>query len=246
MIRQLLPSPAILEDDENLEDFYAPPPGRHLRADFVVSIDGAVEIDGRARALGAPADRSAFIAMRAVADAVLVGAGTARIERYGPVVLPDEAKRRRKARGQEPVPRLVVVSRRGLLSAEDRMFSNGYRPTVVTTSSALATHESLSVLADVVECGTDEVDLAKAMDLMAERGWQRVLCEGGPTLLSCLLTDDLVDEMCVTFSPVIAGPQHLHLTGDTPLAQPSRFRLQGLLEGDGLLIARYDRDRGDR
>lgn len=243
MIRQLLPTPAVLESVEELEEFYALPPGRHLRADFVVSIDGAVEIDGRAGPLGAPADRSAFMAMRAVADAVLVGAGTARIERYGAVVLAEEIKERREARDQEPVPPLVVVSRRGLLSAGDRIFSNRYRPTVLTTSSALATHGSLAALADVIECGTDDVDLGKAIDLMAERGWKRILCEGGPSLLSSLLRDDLVDQMCVTFSPLIAGPQHLHLSGDKPLAQPSRFRLQGLLEGDGLLMGRYDRDR---
>lgn len=243
MIRKLLPAPAVLDSVEELEEFYALPPGRHLRADFVVSIDGAVEISGRAGPLGAPADRSAFMAMRAVADAVLVGAGTARIERYGAVVLAEEVKQRREARNQEPVPPLVVVSRRGLLSAADRIFSNGHRPTVVTTSSALAAHEPLADLADVVECGSDDVDLGKAIDLMAERGWTRILCEGGPSLLSSLLTDDLVDQMCVTFSPVIAGPQHLHLSGDQPLAYPSRFMLQGLLEGDGLLMCRYDRDR---
>lgn len=244
MIRQLLPGPAVFESDEELEEFYALPQGRHLRANFVVSIDGAVEIDGRAGPLGAPADRSAFMAMRAVADAVLVGAGTARIERYGAVVLAEEIKQRRRSRGQEPVPPLVVVSRRGLLSAEDRLFSNGYRPTVVTTSSALAAHESLTAVADVMECGTDEVDLGKAIDLLAEQGWKRILCEGGPSLLSSLLTVDLVDQMCVTFSPVIAGPKRLHLSGDKALAQPSRFRLQGLLEGDGLLMGRYERDGG--
>lgn len=222
-----------------------PPPGRHLRADFVVSIDGAVEIDGRAGPLGAPADRSAFMAMRAVADAILVGAGTARIERYRRPVLSEETKERRKARGQAAVPPLVLVSRRGVLTAEDRVFSNGYRPVVVTTSAAIAERGSLSVLADVIECGTDEVDLGKAIEMLMERGWERILCEGGPSLLLSLLNDDLLDQMCVTFSPLIAGSQHLHLAGDTPLAQPSRFRLRGLLEGDGLLIARYDREKDD-
>ena len=246
MIRQLLPSAAVLSNDADLEEFYALPPARCLRADFIVSIDGAVEIEGKSRELGGPADRTAFMAMRAVADAVLVGAGTARIERYVPVALSEDVEQRRQARGQQPVPPLVIVSRRGLLGSEDRVFLNGYRPIVVTTAAALKEHPELEDLARVIACGEDEVDLPKSVDHLVGMGFERLLCEGGPALLHSLLSHDLVDEMCVTFSPVIAGPQHLLLSGDRPLERPSRFRLGGLLEGDGLLLARYGRDRDRR
>ena len=242
MIRQLLPEASVFSGDRDLEEFYVLPPSRHVRADFIVSIDGAAEIGGRSRELGGPADRAAFMAMRAVADAVLVGAGTARIERYGPVTLGQDVQMRRQARGQQPVPPLVIVSRRGLLGPEDRVFLNGYRPVVVTTGAALKVHPELEDLADVIECGVGDVDLPRSIELLAEMGYERLLCEGGPALLHSLLSHDLVDEMCVTFSPVIAGPQHLLLSGDRPLDEPSRFRLTGLLEGDGLLLARYDRD----
>lgn len=241
MIQRLLPARGVIDGEAELEDFYAVPPGRHLRADFVVSIDGAAEIGGRSRPLGAPADRSAFMAMRAVADGVMVGAGTARIERYGPVKISQAAQTRRKERGQPEVPPLVLVSRRGLLSPDDTMFSGGYRPIVVTTGAALAEHSELVNLADVVECGETEVDLPTAFRNLADMGFERILCEGGPSLLNSLLSHDLVDEMCVTFSPLIAGAQHLRMSGDTPLAEPSRFHLDGLLEGDGLLLARYGR-----
>lgn len=245
MIRRLLPSPASLEGDEDLEAFYALPPGGHLRTDFVVSMDGAVEIGGRSRPLGSPDDTAAFTAMRAVADAVMVGAGTARIERYGPVQISDDTRARRVARGQQPVPRLVVVSRRGVLGAGDRMFSGGHRPLLVTTRAALAEHPDLVDLADVLECGDDDVDLRRAVGRLVGGGLERIVCEGGPSLLNSLLGSDLVDEMCVTFSPVIAGPQHLRLSGETPLSRPSRFQLDALLEGDGLLMARYGRHPGD-
>lgn len=243
MIRRLLPDACVISGDEVLEDFYYVAPGRHVRADFVVSLDGAVEIGGRSVPLGAPADRAAFLAMRAVADAVLVGAGTARIERYGRPAVAGDGQQRRRSRGQQAVPPLVIVSRRGLLGSGDRVFSGGYRPIVITTAAAIALHPELVDLADVVECGDVEVDLRKAIEHLAGMGLGRVLCEGGPSLLHSLLTDDLVDEMCVTFSPVIAGPQHLHLSGAIPLAEPSRFRLGALLEGDGLLMARYNRER---
>ena len=242
MIHRLLPAPAAdLEGTEDLEAFYALPPLRHLRADFVVSIDGAAEIDGRSGPLGAPADREAFMAMRAVSDAVLVGAGTVRAENYGSVRLGEEVQDRREARGQRRLPPLVLVSRRGLLDAGAKVFTHGEPPILLTTRKALAERPELSEVADTVECGAEEVDLHFALEHLAGRGFHRVLCEGGPTLLNSLISAGLVDEMCVTISPLIAGPQRLHLSGGEPFDHPLRFRLDGLLEGDGMLLARYGR-----
>lgn len=242
MIRRLLPLPqADLKSSEDLEAFYDLPPARHLRADFVVSIDGAAEIEGRSGPLGAPADREAFMAMRAVADAVLVGAGTVRAENYGPVKLPDAVQERRDGRGQRYLPPLILVSRRGLLDTGAKVFSHGERPILLTTRKALAERPELRDVADAVACGEDEVDLRFALDHLAGLGLQRVLCEGGPSLLNSLISDELVDEMCVTISPLMAGPQRLHLSGGHPFDHPVRFRLDGLLEGDDMLLARYAR-----
>ena len=251
MIRRLLPTPpADLAGTEDLEAFYLLPPSRHLRADFVVSLDGAAEIDGRSGPLGAPADRDAFMAMRAVSDAVLVGAGTVRAENYGSVKLGEDVQDRREARGQSRLPPLVLVSRRGLLEVGARVFTQGESPILLTTGRALADRPELADVADAVECGDTEVDLRFALEHLAGRGFKRVLCEGGPTLLNSLISAGLVDEMCVTISPLIAGPQRLHLSGGDPFEHPLRFRLDGLLEGDGMLLARYGRvgelaDEGD-
>jgi len=241
LIRRLLPSPADIEFPEQLEAFYGLPPVRHLRADFVVSLDGAAEIEGRSGPLGAPADREAFMAMRAVADAVMVGAGTVRAEHYGTVKLPVEVQDRREKRGQNRLPPLVLVSRRGLLDTGAKCFTQGERPILLTTAKALDEHPELREAADALDCGADEVDLGFALDHLANRGLQRVLCEGGPTLLNSLIAAGLVDEMCVTISPLIAGPQRLHLSGGHPFDHPVRFRLEGLLEGDGMLLGRYTR-----
>ena len=247
MIRRLLPPPAAdLDGPGDLEAFYELPPARHLRADFVVSLDGAAEIEGRSGPLGAPADRDAFMAMRAVADAVLVGAGTVRAENYGSVKLAEEVQLRREARNQPRLPPLVLVSRRGLLDSEARVFTQGQPPILLTTRKALAERPELGEVADAVACGDDEVNLRFAMDHLADRGLQRVLCEGGPSLLNSLISEDLVDEMCVTISPLIAGPQRLHLSGGHPFQHPVRFRLEALLEGDGMLLGRYGRSSESR
>ena len=241
MIRRIFPSPADIDGAEELEAFYELPPRRHLRADFVVSLDGAAEIEGRSGPLGGPPDRNAFMAMRAVADAVMAGAGTVRVENYGAVKLGEDVQDRREARGQHRVPPLVVVSRRGLLDTSAKCFTSGPPPILLTTSRALQERPELREASDAVECGEKEVDLRAGLENLAGRGLQRVLCEGGPSLLNSLIADDLVDEMCVTFSPLMAGPQRLHLSGGDPFDEPVRFRLEGVLEGDGMLLCRYAR-----
>ncbi len=71
--------------DEDLARLYAYPPGPWLRANFVASVDGAAHLDGASAGLSSDADRHVFALLRTLADVVLVGAGTARTERYGPV-----------------------------------------------------------------------------------------------------------------------------------------------------------------
>jgi riboflavin biosynthesis pyrimidine reductase len=242
LIRRLLPlPPEDLDGAADLEAFYELPPARHLRADFVVSLDGAAEIEGRSGPLGAPADHDAFMAMRAVADAVLVGAGTVRVENYGSVRLAEEVRRRREARGQRSLPPLALVSRRGMLDPGAKVFASGEPPILLTTRKALTERPELREVSDAVDCGGEEVDLRFALDHLAARGFRRVLCEGGPSLLNSLIAEDLVDEMCVSISPLVAGPQRLHLSGGHPFEHPVRFRLESLLEGDGMLLARYGR-----
>lgn len=243
-MRRLFPSPADIGGPEELEAFYELPPRPHVRADFVVSLDGAAEIEGRSGPLGGPPDRDAFMAMRAVSDAVMAGAGTVRVENYGAVKLGEDVQDRREARGQRRVPPLVVVSRRGLLDTSAKCFTSGPPPILLTTRKALQERPELREAADAVECGDEEVDLRAGLGNLAERGLQRVLCEGGPSLLNSLISDDLVDEMCVTFSPLMAGPQRLHLSGGRPFDEPVRFRLEGVLEGDGMLLCRYSRRTG--
>jgi riboflavin biosynthesis pyrimidine reductase len=222
-----------------LEEEYLVPPGRHVRANFVASVDGMVELDGRSSSLGGSADRAAFVAMRAVADVILVGAGTVRKEKYGPVRLDAAAEDRRRRRGQAPIPALAIVSNRADLDPTDRVFEDASRPLLITSAVGAATRADLSARAEVVVCGDQLVDLALAVDELHARGLGRVLCEGGPQLLRSLLGAGLLDELCCTTSPWLVGAGHRSLLGDQPLADPVRLRLTALLEGDGMVFTRY-------
>jgi riboflavin biosynthesis pyrimidine reductase len=239
MISHLSPAGEV-ELGAALEEVYRHPAAHHLRVNFVASLDGVIEIEGRSGPLGAPADRSAFMAMRAVADVVLVGAGTARAENYGPVRLEPAVEARRIERNQPPRPRLAVVTNRGDLMPAARMFEGEDPVTVFTNDQAIEAHADLGEVAEMVGCGAGHVDLARAISVLQDRGEGRIVCEGGPALARSLFQAGLVDELCLSLAPVLAGVGHRSLQAAWEGA-PGRFAMTGLLEGDGLLLTRYAR-----
>lgn len=239
MIRSFLPAAAVLEDQEAVEAAYIHPAERHLRLNFVASLDGAVEVGGRSSPLGGPADRAAFMAMRAVADVVMVGAGTARTENYGPVRLAADVQERRRARGQTARPPLAVITARGELDTGGRMFEPDRDVIVYTTERVAAARPDLAEVAEVVPAGVGVVDVAEVVAHLRGRGLGRVLCEGGPALSRTLFEAELVDELCLTFSPVLAG-EGAHRLSEAWRGDAGRFSLRALMEGDGMVITRYE------
>jgi riboflavin biosynthesis pyrimidine reductase len=235
---QLLPERGSLDSD-SLERLYAHPESRHLRVNFITSLDGGIEVDGRSGPLGGPPDRAAFMAMRAVADVVMVGARTARAEDYGPVRLGPDRVGRRAARGQGGDPPLAVVTAGADLDTGSRMFAGDGRLIVYTTATAVSRRPTLRRVADVVVCGDHIVDLHAVVADLRRRNLGRVLCEGGPSLTRGLFAADLVDELCLTLAPLLVGSAASSLSGAWPGTVPGRFELAGLVEGDGMLMARY-------
>ena len=184
------------------------PAGRpFVRVNMVSTLDGAVAFSGRAGILGGPGDKLLFSVLRSLADVVLVGAGTARVERYGPAKIPLEAQEIRRQRGQAPLPTMAVVTRSGALDWGSRLFTgDGPRPIVIAADDTRAdVLASAAGVADVLRTGTGAVDLSSALKALGERGLNHVLCEGGPTLNSGLAAAQLVDELCLTLSPKLAG-----------------------------------------
>lgn len=230
-MRLLLPDVRVLRDTDLL-DLYAPPEKHWLRGGFVLSTDGGTAADGSSRPLQSPADLLAFSTLRAVSDAVVVGAGTARAEDYGPVRVRSAGREWRAARGLPEQPPLVLVSRSLDLDPGARCFDG---PTVVVTCAAAPGRERFP---DVVVAGEQDVDLAGAVAQLAERGLTRLHCEGGPQLLTAALGAGLLDELCLTLTPLLLGAAPGLLTA--PLADPVPLELAHLVDGgDGVLLARY-------
>jgi riboflavin biosynthesis pyrimidine reductase len=208
-LRSLLPQAS---DRVNLVEMYSRdlqlPAGRpFLRVNMITTLDGATSFAGRSGGLGGPGDKLVFAVLRSLADVVVVGAGTARIERYGPVKLPLEVQRMREGRGQNALPPIAVVTQSLDLDWGSGLFvSGGPRPIVIAParSDALAL-TTAGKSADVITTGTRTVDLEAALMQLGDRGMRYVLCEGGPKLNAGLVAAQLVDEVCLTLSPRLAG-----------------------------------------
>jgi riboflavin biosynthesis pyrimidine reductase len=240
-VRRLLPDPAQLDespDERALVGAYRLPPGRSLRANFVTSLDGVVAVDGRSGGLGSPGDRRVFRVLRALADVVLVGHGTAVAEGYRPVAADSPVGRLRTALGRPAELPIAVVSRRASLAPDDGLLAG---PAIVVTCAA-ADADRRRALADagatVLVCGDDDVDLPEALERLAARGLEVVTCEGGPQLLRAALVAGVVDELDLTVSPALAGTG-ARLLGDAALPELVRPRLLQVLEEDGVLFTRY-------
>lgn len=215
----------------DLAALYAPPAGRQVRVNFVSSLDGAAEVDGRSGPLGGPADKLVFFTLRSLCDVVLVGAGTARAENYGPVKL--------VGRSPGDLPRLALVSRSLDLSPDARYFTEpGPRPLIIT-SAAATVPDWLDGAAELIVAGQDQVDLASALDQLADRGLQRVLCEGGPRLFGDLAQAGLVDELCLTLAPLLAGPDRMGIIGGSRWSGSLTLTLRSAVEADDVLLLRY-------
>jgi riboflavin biosynthesis pyrimidine reductase len=224
------------------------PPGRPwVTVDMVSSIDGATAVDGRSGGLGGPPDRLVFRALRAVPDVVVVGAITARVERYGPVRLDEAVQARRVDRGQRPVPRLALVSARVDLDHDAEMFTaEGVapedRPIVLTTHAGAVEHATrFEGRAELIGLGEDRVDLAAALAALRDRGAEVALAEGGPSINGQLVAAGLVDEWCQSLAPLlVAGDSARTAHGPSPEA-PLAMALHRLLESDGELFATWRR-----
>lgn len=207
-----------------------------VRLCMVQSVDGVAAVDGTSGPLGTPADREFFLACRSLADILLVGAGTARAEGYGPARLTPELIAARRERGQADLPPIAVVSRTLDLDLRAPFFTAAAaRPIVVTCAAAPRRElDAITRMADVVVAGDRRVDLGAALADLGRSGARLVGCEGGPSLNGELLRAGLVDEVCLSVSPLIVGSGPRVVAGGgpiVPLTLHDAFR-----DGDSLFM----------
>ncbi|UFU03795.1 pyrimidine reductase family protein [Ruania suaedae] len=214
----------------------------YLRANMITSIDGAATHAGVSSGLNSPADKQVFDLLRRLADVVIVGAGTLRAEGYGGLRLGEADVAWRRGHGLADHPVLAIVSSRIALEPGAALFADApRRPLLLTHArSPQRQREALAEVAEVVVCGQDAVDPELLRSELIARGLAQMLCEGGPHLLGTLAAADVLDELCLTVSPLLEGGDGLRITRDTPLVHRP-MRLAGLLRAQDMLFLRYRR-----
>jgi riboflavin biosynthesis pyrimidine reductase len=229
-------------------DIRRPPDDRPwVLLNMIASVDGAAtDPTGRSAGLGGPADQRVFAAIRGVADIVLAGASTVRTERYGPARTPPSLQAARRARGQSARPRIAVVTRSLALDLELPLFreaSDEDRPIVITTTAGLervrstggsTTARDLAMVAELVIAGDESVDWPTALGALRTTARAGVvLVEGGPNTNGQLVAADLVDELCLTVSPRLAGGDGLPIVAGAGPASVRHLFLRYLRVPDG-------------
>lgn len=219
--------------ETTVEEAYGAPLGGHdgrpwIGLSMVASIDGTTVVDGTSGALSSDVDHRVMLQLRSLAQVVLVGAGTAAGEGYGPP----------SAEGL----RIGVVTNSGSVDTTTELFTSG-AGFVVTNESADVDGGSDGRV-DVVRAGADEVDLRLAVerlaDVVGDVGFVQV--EGGPSLNGALADADLFDEMSITTSPVVAGgdgPRPFVGADDVARA----FAVEQIAVADDFVFTRWRRRR---
>lgn len=236
------------ESTDELENWYRYPDRLDrpwLRVNFVASLDGAVTVQGRSRGLSAPDDLRVLGVIRDLSDVILVGGGTAMVEGYRGVRRTEIRSGRRLRLGLSEVPPIAVVTGHCSLPPDSPLFADTVVPPIVFTTASAPAHRRKALAdagADVVVTGGERVDLTAMVAALDERGLRRIGCEGGPTLFGHLIADDLVDELCLTISPLLTSGDADRIARGPRVDRPRRMRLLAALQGeDSMLMLRYGR-----
>jgi riboflavin-specific deaminase-like protein len=242
-VRRLLPDPGPTTIDRQL-DSYRPWEQPHeerplVAVNFASTVDGRATIGGVSGPIGSAADTMMLACLRTRFDAVMIGAGTMRAERYGRLVPSQEQRERRERIGLPHDPLMVIVSGRLDLPWDASLFTDGGGRVLIFTASEAEPPETATSLRIVRHEGF--VNLVEALrHLRRERGIRALLCEGGPGLHGELQGGGMVDDLFLTIAPKLAGGEAPRIV-EGELPSVADLELAWLLEQDGELFARYRR-----
>jgi riboflavin biosynthesis pyrimidine reductase len=239
------------DDDARLAAYYDYPGELErcwVRANMISSLDGGATDDGSSGGLAGPGDRAVFARMRQEADVILVGASTVRIENYSGVQMSLAQRQQRQARGQTEVPPIAVVTHRAEFEHDAKLFTRTEVPPLILTARDTVPDATkrFGAQAEVVDASgaePDRVDPAGVVGVLNARGLRRVLLEGGPSLLSLFIEQDMLDEMCVTIAPILVGGLARRIATGSGEAHTKMRRSHLLSDREGYLYTRYVKER---
>lgn len=241
-MRRLFPDPGPTDLKTELGAYHPvadPPPGRpRVAVNMVTTLDGRAALGGNTKRLGSKADTEHLLALRTRFDAVMIGGGTMRAERYGRIISRPESREGREAEGLAADALAVIISGELDLPFDAPLFTDGHGRVVIFTRKHEAPETDTPIELVTIEGLINPADVLA--HLLREEGVRAVLCEGGPRLFGQLVAGDLVDDFFLTTTPVVTGGDAPHII-EANLPDQVDFELASLFEADGDLFARYRR-----
>ncbi|MER5604184.1 dihydrofolate reductase family protein [Streptomyces sp. NPDC002265] len=206
-----------------------------------VSLDGCLDDTGPERLLlSSPADFDRVDEVRASVDAILVGAGTIRADNPRLLVNSPERRAARVAAGRPEYPLKVTVSGSGELDPAANFWHTGGEKVLYTTDQGAGRARRAGLAADVVALGP-ELDWRRLLEHLHDvRGVRRLMVEGGGTIHTQLLQQELADELQLVLAPLFVGdPAAPRLFGPGAY-QGGRLRLTETRRIEDVVLMRYE------
>ena len=239
-MRRLIPDPGPTDLETEIEAYRPledPPEGRpRVAVNMVTTLDGRASLQGDTKQLGSSADAEHLLALRTRFDAVMIGGGTMRAERYGRIISRPAFREQRRRAGLEGDALAVIISGDLDLPFDAPLFTDGNGRVLIFTRKRTAPETATPVELVTIDGLIDNADVLA--HLRREEGVRALLCEGGPHLFGQLVAGGLVDDLFLTITPVAIGGDAPHIL-EANLPEQSRFELVGLTEAEGDLFARY-------
>ena len=247
-------SPVNIQDldsvsDNQLLEHYFFPDRRWCRFNLISSADGAATIRGQSAGLGSQSDQRLLQVLRWNADVLLIGSGTVMAEGYVGSLISEAGQQWRAERGLSPHPQIAVLTTSANFVHEaDEFFQKApVKPHIFTTTQAEP--EALELLADraIVHQGqTPQLSPHKILSTLENDGMRAIHSEGGPSIFARFVAADVVDQHCLTLSPLLvgSGPRRIADAGDHPFTHgPRPLTLDSIFQADDMLFMSYRRRR---
>lgn len=212
-----------------------------IRTNMVSTLTGSATMNHVSEDMGNDTDGQLFAALRNWADVVLVGAQTVRAEDYSGVAPVTD--------GSRPAP-IAVPSRSLDFDITSDFFTDFTTPPILLVPHSSWDDQELAQRIATIEsagaevCDAGEGTVQNYISVLKDRGFKRVLCEGGPGMIGQLVDIDAIDQMYLTLDP------HLSTGVETPMAtfqgehSHRRMQLENVAaDHDGTVFLRYSRAR---
>jgi riboflavin biosynthesis pyrimidine reductase len=241
MVDRLFPSPHADATDDDLLEWYTDRPARPgVVFNFISSVDGSATVHGHSGGLSDPVDQRILRLLRRLADVLVVGAGTIRVEGYAGELLDEAGRAWRAANGKPARPAVAVVSGSLRLDPAAPFFTTASTPPLLFTTERADPRKRLLLaeVAEVVTAGVETVDPRRLVAELTRRGFQRIHSEGGPRLFGSFQEAGVVDGLCLTLSPALVGGLGARVTAwADEHAVP--LKLLHVLRSGSMLFLRY-------